>query len=188
MFCQCVHAPGLLKSCHMLSSSSVPKSVTPLSFHSPPLSLSLYLSILSLCRCGRTDCCSVTSTALTFQQRRIRWQFHIPLSLSSSLSGMWHCCYSLSLFFSISPSHSCLSLCFSALSHISCLNWKEKVLQSLKTCMTKVEWELIDTGFCLVFHLRSKFVRKLYLISENILLITFFLTSLWNIFVVVVST
>ncbi len=86
MFCQCVHAPGLLKSCHMLSSSSFPKSVTPLSFHSPPLSLSLYLSILSLCRCGRTDCCSVTSTALTFQQRRIRWQFHIPLSLSLPLS------------------------------------------------------------------------------------------------------
>lgn len=143
MFCQCVHAPGLLKSCHMLS--SVPESVTHLSFHSPPLSLYLYLSILSLCRCGRTDCCSVTSTALTFQLRRIRWQFHIPLSLSSSLSGMWHvqfpytwlCCYSLSLYFSISPSHSCLSLCFSALSHISCLNWKEKVVQSLMTSMTK---------------------------------------------------
>ncbi len=84
MFCQCVHALGLLKSCHMLS--SVPKSVTHLSFRSPPLSLYLYLSILYLCRCGRTDCCSVTSTALTFQLRRIRWQFHIPLSLSLPLS------------------------------------------------------------------------------------------------------
>lgn len=48
MFCQCVHAPGLLKSCHMLSSSSFPKSVTPLSFHSPPLSLSLSLHPISL--------------------------------------------------------------------------------------------------------------------------------------------
>lgn len=47
-----------------------------------PLSPSLYLSVLSLCRCGRTDCCSVTSTALAFQQRRIRWKFHISLSLS----------------------------------------------------------------------------------------------------------
>lgn len=82
-----------------------------------PLSPSLYLSVLSLCRCGRTDCCSVTSTALAFQQRRIRWKFHIPLSLS--LSGMWHIqflytwhwWYSFSLFFSISPSHSvCLSV------------------------------------------------------------------------------
>lgn len=79
-----------------------------------PLSPSLYLSILSLCHCGRTDCCSVTSTVLAFQQRRIRWQFHIPLSLFLSLSEMWHvqflytwhCWYSFSLFFSISPSHS----------------------------------------------------------------------------------
>ncbi len=96
MFCQCVHAPGLLKSCHMLS--SVPKSVTHLSFRSPPLSLYLYLSILSLCRCGRTDCCSVTSTALTFQLRRIRWQFHIPLSLFLSL---WDVTRSVSLYLTL---------------------------------------------------------------------------------------
>lgn len=111
-------------------------------------SLPLYLSILSLCHCGRADCCSVTSTALAFQQRRIRWQFHIPLSLSLSLWDVTRSVhlyltlliFFLPLFLHLSISF-CLSLCFSALSHISCLNWKGKVLQSDDL----YEWEPIDT-------------------------------------------
>lgn len=110
MFCQCVHAP---RSAEILSHAVF--LVLSEVWCIRPLSPSLYLSVLSLCRCGRTDCCSVTSTALAFQQRRIRWKFHISLSLSGmwhiQFLYTWHWWYSFSLFFSISPSHSvCLSV------------------------------------------------------------------------------
>lgn len=112
MFCQCVHAPGLLKSCHMLSSSSFPKSVTPLSFHSPPLSLSLSLHPISLPLWqDRLLLSDKHSFSISAEKNQVAVSY---TSLSLSLSGMWHvqflytwhCWYSFSLFFSISPSHS----------------------------------------------------------------------------------
>lgn len=83
-----VHAPGLFKSCHILSSSSFPKSATshsPLLF-SPSILSSLFYFIIHSQGCrGRADCCAVTSTVLTFQQRRFSWQFYTPLSPPLSL-------------------------------------------------------------------------------------------------------